>query len=361
MSIINNQGGGSGGGSFHTVPPPITGSYLNQSNIGYNVNKLLTMPDGVFEVDGYKETWEADDTHAVRVFDVLWSRRQAFVNWVLGYSNTILLPDQEAPFLSRTPPQQHPERYWLYATRIEMLQGLGAIFNNPSVVACDNFGNPILDADGDPQFVPMICYVDTSTNTDGRARYAVHYNVLQHEIRTDAELAAMNSAAGEMERYVVRDFKFSLSTLPLPKQLTFAEGPQAGVQIPANAAYIFLPMQELHYTWMYVPDPPYEAISACVGRVNSGPFDGAQGWPTRAPGTCLMQAPVIERHRTPLGRVCWNINYTFLYRPKGWSKFPATDGQFYLATYNGQLNGDTWVNSADFSQLFQVPEPVTYQ
>lgn len=230
------------------------------------------------------------------------------------------------------------------------------------------------------QLVPMIAYVTKPTTrtgaaplsyglrdypNDGLARFRVTYRPLPYEVRTDRMLAeAAWLTKGEMERYVLREVKDSVKALQIPAgSLKYWEGPSVGVAVPSPGT-ILIGMQELVYTWTDVPDLPEDAIAACVGRVNSSPFDGAFGAPEYAAETVLCQAP--ERIRKPRGlrgRVMWDIKFHFLINPRGWNKFPTGTGEYYGATFGGAAPNETNVvyKLADFRDLFKAPTPRDYQ
>jgi hypothetical protein len=173
----------------------------------------------------------------------------------------------------------------------------------------------------------------------------------------------------ELERWVVREGEGSVQYLPLQGlPLMFYEGPLKGQQIPESAKGAILFVDELAYTWVDVPDVPWAAIQACVGKINRNPFDGAGNgaWPVYAPGTLLMQAPKRRRHRNPTGRVSWDIVYRFLYRPQGWNNYPAAaiaggSFGFFGASFDGTPTGQKAYGDAEYDALFIPPPPVNYQ
>lgn len=392
MPLLNNQLGG----------------IDNSSNIGTDLAKLAQMPPGWVEIDGYKEHFLRDDTAAVRYFRGPWRGRQAFYEWCLGFSDVVVLPNNQqqafdeggrivlgrggiggagllgggggaiqvnpanqTPFLTRVPPAGHPEFTWLFAVGCELVRGDGAIRNNPTVFAQNPDGTRFLDPAGLPVPVPMIEYFDNGrpgTDTALSAVVAVSYRNLEFEVRRDSDLAKTPTQT-ELERNVVRRIDSSAGFLPLPSGIIkFYEGPPGvkGNDIPQNANNIISFTSELLYGWIDVPDPPWVAISECVGKVNSVNFDGARGWPVYFPGTLLCESPKVERHRSPLGRISWDCWFRFLYRSAGWNKLPAskadgTEKGYYGVSYGGNPNNPGIYDATDLSQLFVPPPPVIYQ
>lgn len=331
------------------------------SGIGYNLAKHRAMPFGVSEVEGYKETFTADgEQQAIRVFDVNWYTRKAFVDWVLGYTES--LPDSSIYRLSRTIPAQHPEYPWMYASSIELVSGIGKHRENPHIVVRDGNNNIVTDVwlgqVNDRIPVSMIAY-DDSEGLAGLARYSVVYRPRDYTILTDDDMTASGWAGNELSRYVSRTVTYAITTLPIPANtLQFTEGPYNTRRIPEAGVRLF-PTKELTYTWHQVPDVPDGAISDAQGLVNDGNFDGLGGAPTYPAETLLFQPPAVVRGRMVNGRVSWTIAYKFLYRPTGWNKFPAPDGNDYrVGKIDALVRGPYLV--ADFNLLFRPPTPKVY-
>jgi hypothetical protein len=377
-------------------------SLQNQSGIGHDLAKLAALDElGVREVDGYRESWTEEESQAVRVLDVPWGNRFAFRDLMLGYTTNVAPPGaapstgggvilgQPQGQFRRSLPAAHPEQPWLFASRVELMMGLGATVNNPNVFAQDIDGTLRLGPAGNQVFVPMIAYADTVNGLPGYGRYAVTYTARDYEVRSDAE--TLLQASGELSRYVSRFWTYSALMLPLgslTSQLYFGgdaakaatvidpKDPAkartvtlAGQNVPEAGAKI-ISMQQLTYVWHQVPDVPEDAIDACVGKVNGDWFDGAPGARRYAPGTLLCQPPLRERTpRSIVGRVSWTLTMKMDYRRAGWNFFPATDGNYYLAGfYNSQADAaagkvpDRLVyEAADFNALFRAPAPVKYQ
>lgn len=374
-------------------PPPATlASPINLSGVGHAVSKIVDDQAVLYtEVEGYREHFGDNDLQATRVFDVPWTSRGNFCAFMLGYSNTILVSNFEGnlvPQLQRVIPHQHPERPYLYASRVELQAINGIYLNAPAVFALDSTGltpvvvTPAIQAQfakagvfvplGSPLALFMVTYRDESTLRDGLARYAVTYTPRDYEIRTDLEI--QNTWAGrELARHVSREYSFAAQTQPFPVGSlyfvkTFVGDPQnpfGGSLLPeVRSLFRTLGITNITYTWHDVPDPPISAISTCLGAMNSVAFDGLSGFPQFPVRTLLCHAPRIKRKRNVAGRVCWDITYFFSYRPIRWDFYPASDGNFYQAVFgnkDGTLSTRPPQNEADYNILFQVPPPASYQ
>jgi hypothetical protein len=368
---------------------------LNQSNVGHNFAKMAAMPPGWSLIDDYSESIGRDFARITATFRGPWSNRDQFIIWALGNSTTVLLPgnpqfnpigqliiggqavqvgqlgvSQPVPALSRNPPAQHWRWPWLYATDAEV-RGQGAIGLDPQGVLFDNFGQPQFNGNGQPILAPMsIGYFDSSGGAGDTQSCVVKlsYGYLDWEVRTDQDLAGIQANKGELERWVIRESDPSAGFLPLPQgAISWVRNPagppevQSGATIPETAANIIIFREELTYTHVDLPDPPYAAAKACTGAVNSVAFDGARGWPVYDPGTLLYQGMKRKRHRSPAGRICWDVIHRWLYAPTGWQNLPASDGNFYPVTYGGVPGGAGPFRSADMNTLFQPVAPMTYQ
>lgn len=370
--------------------------YINWSNIPHNIDKLrefenfysdYVIQDGqrvfinrpVFpeagETDGYKEHFTTDSTQVVRVFDIPWDERLDFINTTLGWSAVRLVsPGASVYRLHRQSPVQHPEMPFLYAQEIELVGGMGYLARSEYAFALLGTPDPFTGKDQIDANQPlnMVAYRKTvsnqNQNRNGYARYAVHFRPVTYEIRTDEEIVE-EFESDELARYVTRSFAYSTSTVPYPvanARLVFTEGPNRLGAIPENFATLILPRVQLRYKWHMVPDIPL-GISLIapdsrriVGRVNADEFDGIGPYPLFPEETLLCQPPVIERHRSPTGRVYWDVDYLFTYQPEGWNRFPDVSVLGSGAYFRAGIAGDptkTVYQRADFDPLFQLPRP----
>jgi hypothetical protein len=389
-------------------PPPVV-PYLttNLSGIGHDIDKLAAeILEPFVEVDGYREHYTADgsDIHAVRYFDVPWSQRDSFVSTCLGYSQW-RTDAQGRNGISRKIPFQHPERPYLYASRVELLSISGAYVNSTELFAQ---APGVAMGGGEPNTVPVVvtpdiqkqllkdgvegvvlglpltlymaAYLDKSRLRDGLARFAVTYTPRNYEVRSDAELDT-KFASNELARNVSRQPGFAGQNLPFPNgSIGFAKDPGTptpaigGQSIPTSGLFKVMGITHLAYTHHDVPDIPWAAIQAALGSINSVAFDGLAGYPAFPAKTLLCNAPTIRRRRNAVGRYTHDITHNFSFRNVPWTHFPAIDGNFYRVTLTeiiapfglnfglmGPGNRDIWPLT-DFNALFAAAgPPASYQ
>lgn len=286
----------------------------------------------------------------------------------------------DAGAISRVTPAQDPYRPWLYCDKVELIEGCGAIVQDPQLFLHDIFGdlititgNPITQfGSSGPPPVPLLGSVfaeqfSPGVFADGKAKFRVTFRQRPYIVLNDAQCAA--AGFGEVGRYVEREPDYAIQGLPLNSikgtglQLKFYEGPLIGQTLP-EAGVMLMPTASWRYTWHDVPFYPTTAIAQCQGRINSVPFDGAQGWPLFDPGTLLCQAPKIRKRRNASGQMAFTVTWILDYRPMGWNMFPAGNGAFFGASWGGGPPLDDGANlvfqMTDFAQLFQVDAPATW-
>jgi hypothetical protein len=141
----------------------------------------------------------------------------------------------------------------------------------------------------------------------------------------------------------------------------------ASVPVPPEAVpTVRVPIVEHHLTWHGVASPPWSAIRAAAGAINSMPFLGA------APETVLLDGakavPELAGFDSSGGpQFAWRI--TYLFREKSIKLFSADSGATYgwNHAYRGVPPDSCWdrlldgagnplYTTADFSQLFQFAE-----
>ncbi len=376
----------------------------NDSEYQLDQAKQRARPVWLEETDGYRDRATATDDQVTRHYRCPWSRRIEARQWLLGYSGSILVPDPgpvggvgppvgDTGKLGREIPAQDPERPWLFCSEAEVMRGEGAWVESPDVLVLGEDGEELIDPDTRvrPWRAPAIAYVANDQGgdvghkqlielpgrviveqttppserfSDGRALIRATYRPRDYTILSDEDLD--RTGRDELRRHVTRQIDYGLEAIPLARLaqngtvLKFAEGkykdnviPEAGVQQA--------PIATLHYTWQEVPDPPHAAFTACLGRVNADPFDGFGGAPVYPAETLLCMPWKLDRKCGPTGRVSWQIHYRLSYRPQKWNRFPAADGNFYLATWGGLVTGDRAYKTADFGALFRAPPPLRYR
>lgn len=99
-----------------TKPPNRSGVTLRT-----DVYKRLPSWEWVDETTGYKEDYSQTDAVISRVFFVPWLERFRFAQWALGRSE-----NNGAGGITRDPPIQHPVLTYLFASEVEMIEGVGA-------------------------------------------------------------------------------------------------------------------------------------------------------------------------------------------------------------------------------------------
>lgn len=322
------------------------------------VAKIATV-FGALEIEGYRESWTRDGQQGcTRYFNVPWQQRGSWKDFVLGYSVTLNVstdPDNPRYLISREIPCQDPEFPRLYAHAARLIKGNGVMIDNPALlplakkIAYINPQPAAFDTFGGDGYAGYEC---TFTNYPYRIR-------IDQDLRIDVANPVIPNNKGELERYIIRNKRYCIQSIPLPAgQVKFTAGPSAGQPIPANAAYILNSTQDLSYEWVEVPDVPEAAIDDCAGGVNDKTFDGARGYRSYAVGTLLCQAPPrVEEYSAPNG--CWyrRVVYSFLYRPAGWSKLPDKNGVYQPVAFP---DGSPLYPLKNFNALFQAVAPLAY-
>ncbi len=384
-NLINVPGDPPGAQLINGFNPALDGRQGNRllALPALNAHKLNQIPAGWQEVEGYRERWRSDGTQEMtRVFQGPWNGRGAFRDYMLGWSalfdlgalNPAVALGGQRFFITREIPFADPEYPWLYCVDCRVLKGQGAMRPNPDMSTGHPQPQPQPGIQPPPLVLPgpvaptgKVGYYDTSPDladpTDPQKAAGLSalveclFSSLDYRVLTDGELAAMPNNQGELERFVVREPKFTVQSQPLPLgQLFFARdgGPHQGQQIPDNAAYKLLFRGELTYTWHQAPGVNWDALQACIGAVNSAAFDGAANgaWPPYPPETLLCTAPPsLKIYRTVQGQRQWRHSYSFIWRPEGWNTLIDGDGLFHRVAY---ANGTPMFPLADFNTLFRL-------
>lgn len=291
---------------------------------------------------GYREQWSEGGAEVTRTLRCAWSDRYKFVLDLLGYTNVD--PDENGKMI-RQIPEQHPFYTWMYAVSANLRGYLG-------VAGQDSFGVMQVDAksaDGSTA-------VDGSFSGTGYAVYDVTYRMPEYQIKKDTERTT------ELDRFVIRDYKYSIENLRLPGQ-GFAwgaladTGSPAGTAIPSSIATKAIPQpttkpfptSTLIYTWLQVPQIYPSKLSAALGKVNSTAFDTSSG--NFSAETLLFNSVEIRRVRHANSTYYWQLAYQFIYRATGWNKLYSRVGEdFYKVTKASGAGGiyDTY----EFANLF---------
>lgn len=194
-----------------------------------------------------------------------------------------------------------------------------------------------------------------------------------YEVKPEAEIT------WEFERYVSEgESQLSADIVSLPggtifyyKQPPLGNGPDPvdGRPIPFNFGKVF-PTTILNFTWHRIPSdwykpgtPLYRRIygtstsDSFVGTVNKKELFG------RPPGTLLFNGVTPERRISPLGRIEWNLTFSFGFDAHHWLKkwFFDTGGSSATGYYLAMVRGATYPagpniydNIADNTCLYNV-------
>lgn len=281
--------------------------------------------------------------------------------------------------LTRILPEQHPEIPYLFASTVDT-EGLGvptsvrdqladaltsmAVYAN-SIPIAGNLLAP-LNAPTDPTVTPSAGYAHGGISIAGNvilpplqqqdsgsnmvdynlARFAVTYTPRDYTLDENPDALAKFSPAnaspgllqqvgiqplmnaldingnpvqniqmGELVRYVRREYFEAAENQPIAsvsQSIVFA-----GDKKSISQEFAFtLQTMELHLTWVQVPFPPWPAILAAVGKCNSNAFNDG-GFGAYSAQTLLCLPPKFRRYRTGTGEWYWDIEYIFLWKPKG--------------------------------------------
>ena len=157
---------------------------------------------------------------------------------------------------------------------------------------------------------------------------------------------------------------FSGETLAVPGVGLQWQSSSTAPVSPDSVPALRVPIVEHHVTWRRVLDPPWDAIRACTGTVNSATFLGA------AAATLLFEGAKVDREFTGLDdlqqpQYGWRVSY--LFREKAIKVLVASDDTNTYGwnhsyrdapyPYSGwdQLqdpSGNTLYQTADFTTLF---------
>jgi hypothetical protein len=346
-------------------------------------------------IHDYSERFRDDESNVWIEWDVPWSIRNAWRQYCLGYARVLTTPTQfgplgvpipGVPFISRITPLQHPELPYLYASEIELVEKIGIMAQRddvwimqegePPPFVLNAGGNvqgpnvPYLAPDGRPDFWPMPAWATLPAGPglanygDGYARFRVTYRDLRYEVLSDAQLSALAptlppGTAPETMRFVERNYNYATKTQDLPldtaKNLVFVEGPVGIINKPVNQGVLLIrPLLSVEMTWKSVPRVPWDAITDCIGHVNSLPFDlgSNEYYQMAVPEQAYCMAPKAKWYRDKTGHKVWDVQYTFnVYTTTTWNAFPAIDGLYHTARFP---DGTGLYKQADFNTLFEI-------
>lgn len=306
----------------------------------------------------YREMMDRGQQQIIQHYDVPWNYRTYWVQAMLGDSYV-----DGVNRVRRSLPPSHPDYPHMIPTHCECLGGVGVPEGNASAllfVKRDNQGS--ID---DPPW--------------GFARYSVTWSAVSFALRTDTEIDELSDeeaaqgtypfndtyppdlldgrqVQGELWRYVTRQEDFATESLTLSSlsgMQTVETEPQPNGEVPAKV----FPLREVTYTWHQVPQVPRGNIEACLGKANNCIFDVV----TTVGGfydaeTLLFVGAKYLRSTTPTGRLTYDIEYKWLYRPNGWRKVlrPGDAFTFVYVTTTGTLAGTFVYDVVEMPRLFRM-------
>lgn len=279
------------------------------------------------ELDGYRERWAQDNVEANRTVMVKWSDRLKLVQDLIGYTRA------KDGRLEREVPEQHPEFPWLYAQACDLREIKGISLQN----ADGSYRVGQRDGNG------------TIGTEDGYAVYDVVYRPFAFDVKKDTEVTS------EIDRYVVREYRFGTDSLTLPGQiLQWAVAPKD--KIPEPTARVFATCTVL-YHWYQVPTLNLKYYLAKLGTVNDATFDAA--YINGAAGTLLFQSLEARRVVSAIAFPYWDITFGFLYRHQGHNKIfrrlrGGTDYYDFEAVESIKSGQPAIYGTSNFNDLFTL-------
>jgi hypothetical protein len=267
--------------------------------------------------------------------------------------------------LHRWLPEQHPEKPWLWATRISRSYGVDPI--GVTVMGTGFFANEENAAHG-LQGSPIASTMGSGVSFEGhRSINTYRYCVFEVEYtRPPYNIAEDDDVGSEVERYVEYLPEFQGDYLSVPYEATSgATGlkfVETGRDFPGNVGVI-VPAEIERLKWWQVPAVAVNetAIWELIGKVNSASFfDGQYSYAREHLLFCGL-----ERERIWLphdGSPGWNITFLFKWFKYGHNNFydfykqGAFNPAWRKATVGGGENDPTLYEYGDFSTIF-LPNP----
>lgn len=312
---------------------------LSSWNYQPNVEPDALGDNDYFELkESGKESYSPGASSANRLLMCNWDVRPDFLDDLLGWSAP---GSQGQGTIHRVLPDEHPEIANFYAEDAT-IEGIG-----PPGMSDNN--------------------AISFTN----AKVQVNYKPRDYLVLAD------NQITTEQDRYTSRSAEFIGDYLTLNGGMRFVA---TGATLASPPGRITTSMS-LVYTWHEVPGlnsnpfqiPNLSAVSNCIGRVNSVPFDTKAGnYPV---GTVLfvgispkMVTPKLSdgSSTSPFGNHFWEIQLNFIYRNNGYTSYSEYAGHNYvfnidpkvnkwdLVTSDGTVGGPRIYQSADLNSLWTL-------
>jgi hypothetical protein len=364
--------------------------------IGYDLDKVRTMPDNVWEVpDAYSEKADEHGIETIRTYICPWSQRSQMLLWLKGTAWRYT-----AGAISRIMPAQDPCYPAAYCASAAVVAGKGAWVNDPGVNAIDADGATQLTAQGNPQTLDAICFVDNSVGGwagtlnadgttgnpsgnfgDGKCLIRAVFRSVPYEIRSDKMIEAGAFKVPGAASHCERRFTPAIEALPLSRLASATSAGAAGgdsafglvftdPNYPPGApkaiqepGVLQLRTGMAEWRWYNVPDPNLTFIGSQVGKVNLNTVDGTAwgfpGYEEYAPETLLFTQPQFTRqNRDVAGQTLYTLIFRALIRRSGWNRLPAGNGRFYRVSW---ASGRPLYESFEFANLFSESKAVKWQ
>jgi hypothetical protein len=398
------------------VPPIISSTYAPIAGFAggpsYYVPtdqvKLAARPPGWQEIpEGYGEGSDERGSWTTRTYIGPWSQRKLFRLWLRGTAWR-----DAGGNIKRIVPAQDPCDPWQYCQEERIIGGKGAWVNDPNVFPIVNnsgasglyslstgggggaslsTGGGLLSVGSIPQVMAFVnndqsgntAFLDSLGNVqlptglfdDGMAVIRATFRSVDYQVLNDRDAANSGYTPVELCRFVRRHWKPSVEAIPLANiasagGLIFVGTPEARPPMGIIGQRIFeagvrmLPVAQVEWAWLDVPDPPLTMIDALIGKINSVQFDAVGsdlGYGSYQPYTLLFGQPDYhEKPRDVCGQKLWDIKCRAMYRPQGWNSFLASDGNFYLCRFSkapspsvsGEPDSNLVYKFGDFNSIF---------
>ncbi len=308
--------------------PPAGGQLINnQLEAGFALLQNGTRIPYV-ELPGYTQDSDLDSNSARRVLMTDWTNVDSFPVAMLGD-----VAVGQGGFLSRSLPDRHPSKPFMYCKSVRLREGRGAFYTGDT---------------------GTIAYKDFVNNIDGAAVFDVEYADPDYPIMSDVAIAAAAvDGTFEFHRFVSYDTQEQAETLGLPGQAFKWLSDNAPI---VEGLSIQREVQEVHYRWRWVPETTinnlrFKVLPQTVGRCNVAAFDGYQ------PQTALCAPPQFTRLKhTPSGNPIRDVEFVLLVRLDGttWNQFYRPKAKGFDTAIPGNLAAQPPFPTADFNQLFKA-------
>lgn len=325
---------------------------------------------------------------AKRILMVNWSDRIEAEWQIIGSCKVVTpkaeFPDTQTFRLERHTPEQHPEKPWLFATRITRSYGVGwqsRTFKTRTGKGINVFKKCVFEVEYSrpPYFIAEDSTIgelfvpanpfETGSGTGSGSAYGLGNREDDFDIPGDKAVVANGGLHwfDETRRYLEYIPESQGDYLSIPYEanklrFTTPNPDKDGIHryhAFAGNVGIVIPAEIVKLKWYQVPDSHLgiRNIYARFGHVNADWF--YDGFNYRDPGTMLLIG--LERDRVFLphdGRFAWNVTFVFKYAPYGHNNFydfnptkPAFR-ECRLEDKNGNATGSHLYKKTYFEKMF---------